>query len=265
MPIAAAALTLGLAGCSSGTEVQQSDGDDQSQVAAADQTPTPTEDPEAPSEEDFDTLWAALGPGEIADLEAAQSVVKKGSVAEAYVGYQLAAANARVDGGQFFVGDGTSTKTDDGYEWCEQQSECVTWSDIEVDGGKVTNFTVNGQVIDDRLVSGNGKPQRLGALGSIELLYAYKAVSDGDVVVLAKVESANQPIDLNAAYLAQYRDPSGRQLTASAATAPASPLGPNSSSTIGMYFPDPAKVGGTVTINFQDGNFDPVPVQLTLK
>jgi hypothetical protein len=250
--IGAAVFALVLAGCS-GDEAKPASGDDDS-VAQVDPDPStpPAEtssepvDTDLPSDDDIEAYFNAVSTYDVGDLKHAMKLSEPGSIAEAYAGYFLGAANASIDGGYPLAGD-LPIKVDGGYKACTGKGEdaCVTWADVEGRDGKIVNFTINGKELGPRISAGTGKSVDAGSLGQVKLLYAYQSVQSGGMFVVAEVRSGAAPITIGS-YQATYRSREGRQSTAAETTGPTE-LAAKSLATIVLSFPN-AEPGGTVTI-----------------
>ena len=108
----------------------------------------------------------------------------------------------------------------------------------------------------------DGKPVKAGQVADVTLLYAYQSPVSHNLFIVAGARSHDGEVELSNAYSATYRDPSGRQFTASDATTPTT-LRPNSTATFALAFPAPAKIGGTVHLEYYDKAYNTLPVELS--
>lgn len=208
-----------------------------------------------PSEEDLQEYFDAAAGYDVAQLEEARALAEPGSIAEAYVGYLAASMTAYVDGGAPGLEGTTAEREGDGYEFCPDPTDddtCLLFENIEGRDGKIVNFTINGESLDERLSVGSKKPARAGELGSARLLYAYQSVQSGALFVIAEVRSGQEPVTV-ASYEATYRSPKGRQSKATEFQGP-SDLGADSTANISLAFPG-AEPGGTATLKFFSDDF----------
>jgi hypothetical protein len=175
------------------------------------------------------------------------------SPAAAYMIHQAADNGAQLDAGNSDEPDSLEP-TDKGYDVCYDddngEQQCTHFTDIKTNSGLVSDFQVNGKAIAPRLSRGQGDEVKAGRLGSFELVSAYKTVSAEELRVTMVVRSGKRKVTLGNVYSARYRDPSGRQSTATDATA-IDELDPNSSTRITVTFKK-AKPGGVVTIDLVD-------------
>jgi hypothetical protein len=213
----------------------------------------PSEAPVLPSEEQVEAYFDALSTYDVAGLKRAMKVAEKGSIAHAYAGYIFAYVNAGIDSGMPFEGTPVS-EVEKGYESCDvnDSTDCVTWTHIEGRDGKIVSFKVNGKPIGKRLSAGDGANVAAGQLASVKFLYAYQSIQSGNMNVAVEIRSRGQKVMING-YEATYRDPSGRQITASDVVGP-SELAGDSMTTIAMTFPN-ARPGGAVTLSFYSEDF----------
>lgn len=113
---------------------------------AASATPTETEDPNLPSNEDIEALITAFASGSVSDLEAAKELVLEGSHAAGYLTYYLHNTNAQIDAGMSgWIEPSELRELDNGFESCDTsdgERVCASYTDFEGQDGLVTNFMV---------------------------------------------------------------------------------------------------------------------------
>lgn len=257
--VAVAISIAALAGC--GDDGKARPADDSGAVATAaatDEAPGATTsesvDPALPSNEDLNRYFEAIASQDVGQLKKASALAGRGSIAEAFLGYQVALLNALVDGGAGGqLQPEELSETDDGFESCPADgSDCTEFANIEGRDGKIVNFTVNGKDIAPRLAAGDGRPVQAGGLGSATFLYSYQATSSDQLFVLLQVASKGEPITA-AGYESTYRSSAGRQSTASDMMGPTD-LGAESKATLALIFPG-ARPGGDVSLSFYSSDF----------
>ena len=217
---------------------------------------------ELPSDQDLEAYFEAVATRDPEKLEKAEALAQPGSIAHTYAGYLLAVARAVTDGGQT-PASGELTEVEGGYQGREQLDggeSCVTWADLEGADGKLVDFTIDGESLDNRLVAGGGQRVESGRLASAELLYAYESVQSGKLFVLAEIASNDEPIAIGSLD-ATYEDPAQGELGALEGLGP-STLGAASSATVAVIFAG-ARGGGPVTLPILTEDFA-VTEELTL-
>jgi hypothetical protein len=174
------------------------------------------------------------------------------SPAVAYMIHQSATNGAQLDAGN--SGDADSLEPiDDGYEICsvdEGDETCTKFTDLKVVAGRLSSFMVNGKPIGPRLSLGQGDEVRAGKLATVEFVSAYKTASAEELIVNLTIRSKSKPIDLNQLYRARYREPGGRQVTATNAYV-FDDLDADSHTRTSVIFAK-AKPGGVVTVDIVD-------------
>ena len=257
--VGVAALAL-VAGCGdNAADVKPTSG---GSVATADassfesQSTEPDIDTDLPSDDEVEDYFTALGSEDPNVLEHALDLAAPGSLAYAYLDYRLQAVKASIDGGLTGSEDTLQVEEiDGGYQYCTDPTDdqtCAKWTDIEGRDGAVANFRVNGEPLDARLTAGNGQAVPAGSLGSVELLYAYESPVSNSLNVVARAQSADEPVTV-AIYDATYHDASGRQSKAADNYGP-SDLAANANANVMMIFPT-ATLGGEVTVSMFSEDF----------
>jgi hypothetical protein len=185
------------------------------------------------------------------------------SPAYVYLSHQANVAESALDAGQPYSA-GVVTPEGDSFQLCDaagttgavDPKSCVTFSDFKVNpAGLIVGFSVNKQDVAPRLTTGSGEAvSNNGA--KFTFLTAYKSVQSGALFVTVKVETGPQSVSLNAS-ASTYRDPEGKQRTATQAIAP-SEVGANSNTMVTMTFAG-SKPGGQVTLEGSTGaDYSPV-------
>lgn len=191
----------------------------------------------------------ALGSNVGEVMKAAQKVTVKGSTAAVYLQHQANLLEAELDGGTAIIGPDPVNRKGNGFELCPiGADECIAYTDFKVDAaGKLTDLSVNGQPISSLLTVGNGSTVQAKGV-KVQFLTAYR--NKVGLWVIAKVTTSDKPVQLNH-WSATYRDPAGKQRTATEAMGPDA-IEAKSSSFVGMVFAG-SKPGGKVTL---DGSMD---------
>lgn len=186
-------------------------------------------------------------------MEQAQKLAAPKSVAAAYALHLSTTTAASLDGGD--SEDADELKVDGGnYESCPSDgSKCTTWSNVTFSGGKVTSFKVNGIDIDKRISVGSGDQVKVGGLVQVRFISAYQSVAGKALYVTFEFKSGGESVTLNLGS-AKYRDPSGRQATATSYGGPSDLI--RDSSAHGYAVFKGAKPGGVVTLDFYDSDYD---------
>jgi hypothetical protein len=173
--------------------------------------------------------------------DAASKAASPNSVAAAYMTHLANQSEAYLDGGTPLDELGLN-ETDDGYA-LDNNGETVTFADFETVAGKVSDLTINGRSPAKFLTVGNGDKVRGGG-ATFEFLTAYRSITANSLIVTVKATST-KPITLDI-YSAVYRDPRGKQRTASEAVG-ATELAAKSNTVVALVFQG-SRPGGTVTL-----------------
>ena len=129
-------------------------------------------------------------------------VTVDGSLAQAYAAYdgEFAAAASAV--GQ--TGEPADVEeVDGGFKACigDSSDQCATWTDLEGQDGKLTDFDMNGIELSDLLVDLTGQPPIESAgLYKVQPDYAYRQPKSGKLYVLCTV-TAGRPALAQAGHL----------------------------------------------------------------
>jgi len=246
------------AGCSASTALDSDPSpvpvvtQDQDTVSEVGQSPTASESPAAPSAGDATDYFTAIASNDEETTGQAQKLAAPKSVAAAYALHLSTTAAADLDGG--YSEDADELNVDGGdYESCPSEGKCTTWSDVAFSGGKVSSFTVNGVDINKRISVGSGDRVKVGGLVQVRFISAYQSVASKALYVTFEFKSGGESVTTNLDS-AKYRDPSGRQATATSSG------GPNDldrdSSAHGYAVFKGAKPGGVVTLDIYDSDYD---------
>lgn len=214
-------------------------------------SPTPTDEPAAAEDgsQSVTEYLSAMVSGDIATMETMHDHAAEGSPAETYADFQIGLARAQRQSGISLEG-GSTREVEGGVEMCSGGS-CSTFSDFEVTNGELMAFTVDGNPIGDRLVSGGETINASGVTGT--LVAAYQAVSSNNFIVVTDVENGrDDQINLNI-YSTEYVDEGGTQSTATDALG-AIELRSGSTATVAVFF-EGATPGGTVYLDGSSADF----------
>ncbi len=213
----------------------------------------PKDPPALPSDQDLATYFDAVASYDPDQLDAAQEIAADGSPAQGYAAY-LGEFSASAIAADQPVDAADAEKVDDGFKACGgtgPADECVVWSDLEGEGGKLTNFTVAGTEVDDSLVDLTAQPPIAAeGLYAVQPDYAYRSPQSGTLFVLVTVTAADVPLAPRLGiYVEQDQILNGIQ-TRSPATVDA-----GASSPVILAFPDAQKAGldGQVTFDLGIG------------
>jgi hypothetical protein len=166
-----------------------------------------------------------------------------GSPAAVYLAHQANVLEAELDGGSQ-RDPSQLEKRGEGYQLCND-GNCIDYTNFEVNpSGELVNFSVKGAPVDALLTQGNG--QAVKSRGTrFTFLTSYKSQQSNALFVAFKTQTGAQKIDLNM-YTATYRDPTGKQRTATSGGGPVE-LGAHSNAIAYSAFLG-VKPGGVMTV-----------------
>lgn len=149
--VAMVAVALLPAACSGGTDVKESKSGDK--VAKVEQV----------SDADIEAYFDAFATGDPNEMDDAKGLASPGSIAEAYLIHQSAAANASLDGG-LGTFESKVSKVDGGYNLCStppdgEEENCTVYADFKSARGKLSSFTIAGRDLADRLAIGDWRQE----------------------------------------------------------------------------------------------------------
>lgn len=250
------AAVLGLAGCSS--EPMASPAPESSNQES--ESPSPSVDPDLPTDEDLQDFVTAIASGSASELETAQELVVEGSPAADYLTYYLHITNAQLDSG-FSASDTSPVESvEGGFELCDPapgESVCSSYTDFQGKEGKISDFQIQGHDLSERLVSGTGEIVE-GPNGSeVEFVSAYRNASDTHLIYTYTVRSGS-----TAMYMPQlsYRNPDGRQTNPELEEG-AWDLAPNSYSSYAAWLPA-GELGGKAMVELLPEHGEPLSLEL---
>ena len=185
----------------------------------------------------------------VGSLAAAAGAAKPGSPASEYATYLRASTRAAVGAGQpVDQAEQTADRTSDGFRFCQGSGSskvCFEFTDITRAGGKVSDFSVNGEPIADRLAIGTDEAVRFKDLdASATFVAAYETTASDNLLVVVRI-STGAGVGLDSV-AASYQG-TGAAPTPSAKSFGPDTVDPGSSADYLFAFPK-AKVGGTVTL-----------------
>lgn len=239
-----ALLLVAATACGGGDEVPESSSPDATVVSQS---------PAALTMEDVEKYFDASSKNTVDGWAEALDLAAGGSLAHAYAFHQQQVTRAYVESGEQEPASTVTQEGDDGLKVCDSDKYCAVYSDFESKGGELASFTIDGKSIAKRISVGKGKPQRVGSVGSVRFLSAYKAAA-GDLFVVVEAKALGSDLDFGT-YSAVYRSPNGRQMKVSASTG--GELIANSVSNQVMVFPT-ADLGGTVLLEVYDADYNTV-------
>ena len=182
----AAVLVLGLVpGCSSDAP------DDPDDPDHADSSRT------LPPDEELASYFGAVASYDPDRLEAAEEIAADGSQAQGYAAYLGEFAASAIAAGQP-VEPAEAEEVDGGFKACGgtgTADECVTWSDLEGEDGKLADFSVSGTELDDSLVDLTAQPPiESEGLYTVQPEHAYRSPQSGSLFVLVTVTAGDVPL-----------------------------------------------------------------------
>jgi len=130
---------------------------------------------------------------------------------------------------------------------------CAKFANIDTSQARISNFTVNGTKVEGRITLGKGDRSKLGSLGSIQFVGAYRAITEDTLTATFVVRSRRKDVSMDT-YGAGYRDRGGRQVGATGASG-LTELDSHSSPRISLSFKK-SKPGGTVNFEMWDDKTD---------
>ena len=228
-------------------------GDRGPQVTTVEQSPAVEGGSEPTGQADLSDYFNRLATNDPDEQADAAKFAAPRSPAAAYAIHQGASDGANLDGGNS-RGEGTIDATADGYNWCsdpDEPDDCTTISDIKTTGREGFQLLHRRQIDYRSAEARSWRQVRIGKpCPLVEFVSAYKAASDETLVVNVTVRSRKK-VELYYLASARYRDPSGRQATATDSTTAMSALDADSSARVTLMFAK-AKPGGVLTVSLAD-------------
>lgn len=245
------ATAFALSACSTSNPAGESD-DLQSSAGAEPQSSSPSY--EGNVEEYFDLMLR----GEPEQSKRASELAAPSSPAEKYAVHRANVENAVADNGQDYSADESTTEyLDEAVEYCDGPEWCSVFSDFTFVDGKIESFTVDDVAIDDRIVVGGGEIANYQSVVGFEFLSAYQSATDDSLQAVVRFHAYDRDISTN--YIANYRDPSGRQILDQDSLIP-SQINSNSNQLAFIGFPA-AEVGGDLLLKFATDDDGPLIVE----
>ena len=214
--------------------------------------PAPATGPGLPSQSDLKSYFDAITSSDPDKIDrAASDVAGDGSPAQGYATYvgEVAVAAAA---GKTPIAPADVQEVDGGFKACASSDQCVTWTDLEGKGGKLTSFSVNGTKLDDLLVDLTGQPPITSAgLYEVQPEWAYRLPLSGTLNVVVTITAADVPLTAKAGtYIENDTILKGSE--------PAGPavIDPGASSPVVLPFPkaQDTKLDGQVTFDLRLGD-----------
>lgn len=215
-----------------------------------------------PPDADLEAYFAAVASYDPGLLERAQASTADGSVASTYAGYLLELSMAAIDGGNPVPGAEIQPVDGGGYSACNgngEANDCALWSDFVGRDGKLVDFTVNGEQLDQRLFSGDGTKVSAGSLGDAEVQYAYQSAQSEDLLVVVRVRASEDVTILSGG--ATYQLAPGARVPSSRYVGPTGTAA-DGTATVVVVFPL-CRVGGVVTLGLVGSDQHSESVELT--
>jgi len=157
----------------------------------------PATGPGLPSQAALKSYFEAIVSTDPDQLAKAQAdVTVDGSLAQAYAAYDGEFAGAVAAVGQ--TGEHADVEeVDGGSKACigNSSNQCATWTDLQGQDGKLTDFDINGIELSDLLVDLTGQPPIESAgLYAVQPDYAYRQPKSGKLFVLCTVTASDLPL-----------------------------------------------------------------------
>ena len=209
-----------------------------------------------PSDADLRTYFGAVASYEVDDLEAAEPIAAEGSPALDYLHYQEAYATSSEAGGNPLP-SAEAEPAVEGFSACldaGEGKECVTWTGLEGEDGKLTDFAVNGHELDHELVPLSEQPPvSPDGLFTFQPAWAYRSAAEQVLFVLADVTAADAPVELRP-QSALYIEKVTQLMGADAVRGPRT-VQPGDTETVILAFPHAgdAELDGSVTVDLTVG------------
>lgn len=212
--------------------------------------------------------FEALGTDDPAQMKKALEFAKPGSNAAAYATYLTATTQAGQDGGQPLA-QNTVKPITGGYALCQELEagktakgeDCSQYTAIKYEAGKLVSFSPGGTTearpLDDRIILGKASAKPLGSVADVKFVAAYESIS-GALVVVLEMEAKKDFSISNATYIA-----GGRQ-TATAGVGGPTELKSGVTAGLSANFQG-AHLGGKVTVDAYDSNYDKISVEFEVK
>jgi hypothetical protein len=157
---------------------------------SGDDEPEPATGPGLPSQAELTSYFEAITGGDPDELAQARSgIAAEGSPAQGYAAYvaeySVAAAAAGQDAEPVDV-----EAVDGGFKACigDSEDQCATWTDLEGQGGRLTDFSINDIGLDDLLVDLTAQPPIESAgLYLVQPRWAYRQPKSGLLNVVLSI------------------------------------------------------------------------------
>lgn len=257
--LAAASILISLTLASCGEEKEKAAPAKAEEVAAS-------QAPEEPSNDELRDYFAAVWSDDATKTKQAIKMAAPDSNAEAYAIYLAGASQSVLDSGQAEPRTEPVEEIEGGFKQCDRlddgTDDCSEATDIVYVDGKIADFSTGGTPIGERLVTGTGKPHRLGDLGEATLIAAYRTAK-GDLYAVFEIKSNANKLGIN--YDTNYIAPNGRQTQNGGVTAPTE-LGKGALANATLVF-EGAEFGGKLRLNVYsaEGNFKTATAEFKIK
>ena len=163
-------------------------------AGCSDDEPEPATGPGLPSQADLKSYFEAIVSADVDELAQVQAdVAADRYLAQGYAAYDGEFAVAAAAVGQ--TGEPADVEeVDGGFKACVGNSsdQCATWTDLEGEDGKLTDFDINGIELGDLLVDLTDQPPiEAAGLYRVQPDYAYRQPKSGKLFVLCTVTASD--------------------------------------------------------------------------
>jgi len=160
--------------------------------------PEPTTDPGLPSQAALKSYFAAITSGDADDAAKARSdVAAEGSPAAGYAAFVGASDEAVSASGQDAEADADPVdveEVDGGFKACVAGGQCVTWTELKGEDGRLVDFTISGVPLSESLVDLTAQaPIESPGLYRVQPGWAYQLPS-GVLDVVVTVTASDIPL-----------------------------------------------------------------------
>lgn len=154
---------------------------------------------------------------ELPRMNEAAAATAPGSPADTYVRFQIQSVEISLDAGELGYAPNDADAAGESVEVCDRESDtCTTYADFTSREGLLSDFTVNGNAIQPRLVGAQPAISDQGV--NVVVLGGYRSVSSDTLFIQLSVSVA-EGVELFM-YSTSYVDPAGRQVESNSVTGP---------------------------------------------
>jgi hypothetical protein len=212
--------------------------------------------------EGYFTAVLAPSPNEV---RGALEFASAGSNAEAYAIYTSSYKQASQDGGLELDDSSETVFEGDVVLSClpgfdepdvDRDEYCVSFSNFEFEGDKLSNFYAGESSLDGRIALGSEEFTAIEGVGEARLVASYETISK-DLAIVLELKSAMDDLSVPS-YDALYLTSEGRQTEVNSVDGPSS-LKTDRVANVFYLFTD-ASIGGTLELEFFDNDYNEVLV-----